>query len=278
MRDEPKPPVSAPLWHRYVAIGDSFTEGLMDEDPSSHGTFRGWADRLAEHLAAAGRDAGREVRYANLAIRGRLLADVVGDQLDHALALEPDLVSMIGGGNDMMRPRVDVDDLAVRLEAAVVRVRATGADVLLATPTDPRDAGVFKPLRGRHAVHAANVLTIARTHGAFVLNLWAMPWIRHGQMWAADRIHPSSEAHRRLALEAVAALGLPVPPDTKDDWRDPLPAAAAIDWRSAALENRQWLREHAAPWMARRLRGESSGDRLGPKRPALAPIIDRERT
>lgn len=277
MTSEPNPLLSTPMWHRYVAIGDSFTESLMDEDPGSPGAFRGWADRLAEQLAAVGRAAGHEVRYANLAIRGRLLADVVGGQLDHALALGPDLVSMIGGGNDIMRPSVDVDDLAARLEEAVVRIRATGADVLLATPTDPRDAGVFKPLRRRHAVHAANVLTIARTHGAFVLNVWAMPWIRDWRMWAADRIHPSSEAHRRLALEAALSLGLPVPPGTEAAWRDPLPPAAAIDWRSAARENRDWLREHAVPWMTRRLRGESSGDRLSAKRPELTPVIDAKR-
>ncbi|HRC00681.1 MAG TPA: SGNH/GDSL hydrolase family protein, partial [Dermatophilaceae bacterium] len=141
------------VWTRYVAIGDSFTEGLVDEDPDAPGVFVGWADRLAEHLDAVAASAGKPFAYANLAIRGRLLADVVGPQLDAALAQGPDLVSIVGGGNDILRPSVDLTEVADRLEAAVVQARAAGADVLLATPTDPRDAGLLSALRTRQAVH-----------------------------------------------------------------------------------------------------------------------------
>lgn len=49
-----------------------------------------------------------------------------------------------------------------------MRLRASGADVLLATPTDTRDAGLFRALRGRHAVHSANIFTIAQDHGCHV--------------------------------------------------------------------------------------------------------------
>ena len=103
--------------------------------------------------------------------------------------MQPDLVSMVGGGNDLLRPQVDLDALATRLEDAVVRLRHNGADVLLATPTDTRDAGLFKPLRGRHAVHTANLFTIAQRHGCFVLNLWGMAALRDWRMWGEDRIH-----------------------------------------------------------------------------------------
>ena len=125
-------------------------------------------------------------------------------QLDAALAQGPDLVSIVGGGNDILRPSVDLTEVADRLEAAVVQARAAGADVLLATPTDPRDAGLLSALRTRQAVHTANVLTIAGRHGAYVLNQWGMAWLRDWRMWGVDRIHPSPEAHRRLALEAMA--------------------------------------------------------------------------
>ena len=121
-------------WRRYVALGDSFTEGLADPDPQRPGEFRGWADRLAEHLAAA---ADGEVEYANLAIRGRLLGQVLGEQVPVALAAEPDLVSLVAGGNDLLRPGADRDRLVADLEDAVVRFRAAGADVLLATGVDP---------------------------------------------------------------------------------------------------------------------------------------------
>ena len=117
------------LWSRYVAIGDSFTEGMSDDDPlivgdGSHGEFAGWADRLAAHLSELAQNSGLGFGYANLAVRGRKLSDVVGPQLEKALALEPDLVSIVGGGNDILRPKADLDALASRLEDAVKRIRA----------------------------------------------------------------------------------------------------------------------------------------------------------
>ncbi len=257
------------VWTRYVAVGDSLTEGLVDADPEHPDTFVGWADRLAGHLAAVAAGAGAELGYANLAVRGRLLDDIVGPQVDAALDLDPDLVSMVGGGNDIMRLSVDLTALAERLERAVVRIRATGADVLLATPTDPRDAGLFRALRPRHAVHAANIFTIAHRHGAHVLNLWGADWLRDWRMWGADRIHPTTEAHRRLALAALSALGHPLPVGTPTDWAVPLPPAPLVSRREELREHGAWVREHAGPWVQRRLRGHSSGDALAAKRPTL---------
>ncbi|HET7761625.1 MAG TPA: SGNH/GDSL hydrolase family protein, partial [Phycicoccus sp.] len=110
------------VWTRYVAIGDSFTEGMSDPDPERPDVYVGWADRLAHHLDAVAAEAHLPFGYANLAVRGRKLDDVVGPQLDAALTMQPDLVSMVGGGNDLLRPAVDLDGLAERLEAAVVRI------------------------------------------------------------------------------------------------------------------------------------------------------------
>jgi lysophospholipase L1-like esterase len=260
------------VWTRYVALGDSLTEGLVDADPAREDGYVGWADRLAAHLDAVAAQAGHRVAYANLAVRGRLLDDIVGPQLEAALAMEPDLVSIVGGGNDIMRPSVDLTELAERLETAVVRVRATGADVLLATPTDPREAGLFRALRPRHAVHAANILTIAQRHGAHVLNLWGSDWLRDWRMWGADRIHPTSEAHRRLGLAALLALGHELPEDAGPEWAEPLPPAPAVTRRDELREHGRWVREHAGPWVQRRLAGSSSGDTLAAKRPTLTPL------
>ena len=132
------------VWTRYVAVGDSFTEGMSDPDPTAPGRHLGWADRLALRLAEQAEHAGQDFGYANLAVRGRLRADVAGPQLDAALALEPDLVSIVGGGNDILRPRADVEGLAARLEDAVARIRETGADVLMVTPVDPADAPLVR--------------------------------------------------------------------------------------------------------------------------------------
>ena len=118
-----RPATEPRVWTRYVAVGDSFTEGMSDPDPEIPDRYVGWADRLAVDLARYASDAGHQFGYANLAVRGRLLADIVGPQLDAALALEPDLVSIVGGGNDILRPSADVDALAGKLEDAVVRIR-----------------------------------------------------------------------------------------------------------------------------------------------------------
>jgi lysophospholipase L1-like esterase len=263
------PNVAPPVWERFVAVGDSFTEGMVDPDPADPTRYRGWADRLADHLAGRAREHGRSLSYANLAVRGRKLDDIVGPQLQRALGMEPDLVSVIGGGNDILRPSVDLDVLAQRLEEAVIEIRSTGADVLLCTPTDPREAGLFKALRPRHAIHAANLFTIAQNHGAYIINLWGLRATRDWRMWGEDRIHPSALGHERITQAALLALGLP---ETDPDWRIPLPPADRATRREELREHATWARTHAAPWVQRRLRGSSSGALLQAKRPELTPL------
>ena len=257
------------LWTRYVAIGDSFTEGMSDPDPEIPGRYVGWADRLAVDLARYASDAGHQFGYANLAVRGRLLADIVGPQLEAALALEPDLVSIVGGGNDILRPSADVDALAGRLEDAVIRIRETGADVLMVTPFDPVGAPLVRATRGRAGAFAALVWGIAQRHGARVLDQWSLVALRDWRMWADDRIHMTAEGHRRVALAALWTLGHAT---DESDWRTPLPAAAPVPRREALAGNARWAREYLAPWVQRRLRGESSGDLLTAKRPDVTPL------
>ena len=256
---------------RYVAIGDSFTEGLSDTDPELTNAYVGWADRLAAHLARAAGEDNRNFGYANLAVRGRLLEQIAGPQVDDALALEPDLVSMVGGGNDILRPKADIDALAARLEDAVARLRAGGADVLLATPVDPRDAPLVKATRGRAATYAAHIWSIAQRHDAYVIDLWGMAALRDWRLWAPDRIHLNPEGHRRVALNAFSTLGFTAP---DAGWADPLPAAAPISRADAARANAQWAREYVGPWVQRRLRGQSSGDTISAKRPTVTPFED----
>ena len=254
---------------RYVAIGDSFTEGMSDADPGRANSFVGWADRLAVHLSRMAGQDDKSFGYANLAVRGRLLADIAGPQVEGALALAPDLVSIVGGGNDILRPKADIDALAARLEDSVARLRASGAHVLLATPTDPREAPVLKASRGRAATYTAHIWSIARRHDAYVLDLWGMAALRDWRMWAPDRIHLTSEGHRRVALNALTALGFAAP---DAGWAIPLTAAAPISRVGAARDNALWARQYLVPWMQRRLRGQSSGDTISAKRPTLTPL------
>ncbi|MFC8733903.1 SGNH/GDSL hydrolase family protein [Luteimicrobium sp. NPDC057192] len=262
---DPRP--LAPRWTSYVAIGDSFTEGLWDTDPAAADRCRGWADRLAASLSAR-RVAGGEapLRYANLAVRGKLLGPIVGDQLPRALDLGPDLVSLVGGGNDILRPRADVDRLSVLLEEAVVALRTAGVDVLLATGFDASESPIVSLTRSRVGVYNANIWTIARRHGAHVLDLWGMRALQDWRVWAQDRIHLTDEGHRRVADAALVGLGL-APDDA--DWDVPLTPLPRAPFSDRARENARWAREYVGPWVRRRVRHESSGDGRAAKYPDL---------
>ncbi|WP_268957810.1 SGNH/GDSL hydrolase family protein [Ruania zhangjianzhongii] len=261
-------------WHRYIAVGDSMTEGLWDPYAEEGEQLRGWADRLAAALSARRvADGGARLEYANLAVRGRLLGPILDVQLPEALAAGPDLVSIVGGGNDLLRPNADPDRLAVRLERAVRSARAAGAQVLLATGTDPRRAPLLGAIRPKVAVYNAHIWSIARRTGADVVDVWGLRALQDWRMWAQDRIHLSPEGHHRVAQAALVALGLP-PEDP--DWARPLPAAEPIPVRDQWRTDAAWLRREVYPWARRHLRGRSSGDGRSAKRPDAAPLAAME--
>lgn len=260
-----------PRWRRYVAVGDSFTEGMWDPYPATDGSaagapdapLRGWADRVADILSARRIAAGLPpLEYANLAIRGRLLGTIVDQQVPAALAAEPDLVSLVGGGNDVLRPQADIDLLSSRLEDAVAAIRATGADVLVGTGFKA-GAGLAWT-RGRTGAYNANIWSIARRHGAYVLDLWGMRSLYDLRMWSDDRIHLTPDGHRRVSQAALEALGLERDDDTYDV---PLEAAPPVAFSVRARADAQWARTHVAPWVQRRIRGTSTGDERVPKWP-----------
>lgn len=271
--------VSGIAYTRYVALGDSITEGLCDPAPARPGVWLGWADRLAGILDGDAGLSGRTVEFANLAVRGRRIADVVGEQVPRALALRPDLVSVLVGANDLMSPTADPDALADRLADGVRMLREHGTTVLLANLFDPQFAFFLKPFRGRAAVFNANIWSIARDHHAVVLDVWGVREFRDPSMWGADRVHLSTRGHRLLAAHAAHALGIPYAETTSGESSEPGDAESGRATGSPAtdLPFRTWLRVHAIPWAARRLRGISAGDGLSPKLPEALPVRTRPR-
>lgn len=261
-----------PRWRSFAAVGDSFTEGLWDPYDDDLDDLAGWADRLAVALSrrrvAAGEDA---LTYANLAIRGRRLARIVEEQLPRAIAMTPDLISLVGGGIDILRLDADPDRLASTLEEAVATSRASGADVLLATCMDTRGAGALLGSTGqRMAVYSAHIWTIAQRHGCFVLDQWGLTALTDPRMWSEDRIHLSGEGHHRISQAALVGLGLE--PDDPD-WLEPLPTAETARRVDRIREHGAWLRRDVAPWVARGLRRRSTGDDRSPKRPELVAVV-----
>ena len=181
---------------RYVAIGDSFTEGVGDPDPARPNGLRGWADRVAEVLASHAEGFG----YANLAIRGRKLHPVLAEQLEPALALEPDLITSYAGANDILRPRVDIDALAAAYDEAVGRLVATGATVVLFTAFDAGGSAIYRPVRGRFALYTEAVREISERHGTLLVDFWRMREYRDWGYWDTDRMHLGPAGHQHMAM------------------------------------------------------------------------------
>ena len=245
-------------WTRYVAIGDSFTEGIGDPEPHSPGGHRGWADRVAEVLSAQSTD----FAYANLAIRGRLLQQISDEQVDPALALNPDLITVSAGGNDIIRPGTDPDDVAQRFEDMVMRLRRDGATVVMFNGPDIGMTPVLRRVRGKVAIYNENLRAIAQRHDAIVADMWALRELGDPRMWAPDRLHFSPIGHHTIARMVLDALNVENGLDPLNP--EPMPQRS---WRQARVEDVVWAREHFVPWVLRRVRGKSSGDEVRPKRP-----------
>jgi lysophospholipase L1-like esterase len=254
------------MWHRYVAMGDSFTEGLDDLDPAT-GHFRGWADIVAGRLAAEVPD----FTYANLAIRGRLFAPIVAEQLPVAEELRPDLVSFAAGGNDALRRGFDPARLTAGLDEVAGKLRAGGADLLLFTfaPANLRLPGrnIFA---GRARLVNPVVAELAERHGARLVNLWGDEEFVNPLFWSVDRLHMNSYGHHRVAAHVLTALGREPDPAW---WEPPVPERVR-SWAAGRVDDARWVRQHLAPWVRRRLTGRSSGDNRLPKRPTLGPVGD----
>ena len=255
--------MTEPVFHRYVALGDSFTEGVGDPDPTRPNGLRGWADRVAEQLSTSTPDFG----YANLAVRGRLLRPILTEQVEPAIALDPDLITIYAGANDILRPKVDIDDLVRLYDVAIGKLAATGARVLVFTGYDLGLAPVFGKLRGRVAIYNELVREVADRHGATIVDYWRLSEYRDWRLWDVDRLHMSAPGHQRMAIAVLDTLGIEhglVPMELGER-----PRLDKKQQRDADLE---WAKSYAVPWVQRRIKGTSSGDAVTAKRPTLQPI------
>lgn len=249
---------------RYVALGDSQTEGLNDGDDLTG--YRGWADRLAEHLAAVDPD----VRYANLAVRGKLAAEIKDEQLAPALALRPDFATVVAGMNDMLRPSFDPDVVVADVEEMYRALTAAGAAVATVTyPDISKIVPIARPLLPRVIALNDRIKAAAARHGVLVFDSFPHEFTTHPEIWSADRLHASPLGHARIAAGMAHTIGL----SGFESWADPLPSLpTASPLRMTATEVR-WAGSFLGPWIMRRVRGKSSGDGRSAKRPTLSPVV-----
>jgi lysophospholipase L1-like esterase len=253
------------LYQRYVAIGDSQTEGIGDGDDATG--YRGFADRLAARLA----DLNPELRYANLAIRGKLAGEVHAEQLAPALDLRPDVATVVAGLNDVLRPRFDVDAVAGHLEAMFASLTKAGATVGTVTfPNVAKIAPLTRPLLPRVLALNARIREAAARHDVRVVEAFEVPVTTDARIWSADRIHANPVGHQLIADSMAHALALP---DADDSWTHPLPELPSPPRLTVIRTELVWLSGFLGPWLGRRLRGISSGTGRTAKRPELTRFL-----
>lgn len=242
---------------RFVALGDSLTEGVGDPHPSWPNGFRGWADLVAAHLAAG--DPATE--YANLALRGKTARDVATEQLPVALAMKPDIATVWAGGNDILRPVLRLENVLAPIDHVLAQLAATAATVIVFTGFEISGSPVFSPVRSRVRALNANLREIARDRGALVADVSERHAWMDRRLWAGDRVHPSPVGHQRLAAHVAGLIGLE-PPVAAGDRLEPAPPSRLA---RVVADEVEWWRVHAAPHIARWATGASRRELVTPK-------------
>lgn len=258
-------PIRPACFERYVALGDSSTEGI--DDPDGAGGFRGWSQRLAEKIFAA----QGSLHYANLGVRGLTTAQVRERQLSAALALRPDLATLFCGTNDVTALHFDAQKVSADIAFMQRELVAAGATVLSFTLPDLTPLMPLARLIAPRIAALNHALAQAsRNTGSILVDFAAHAVATDRRLWSEDRIHANSEGHARIAEALAHALHLP---GSSEAWMNPLPALAGetrLRWWAAEA---RWIARHLVPWAWAGIINPSSAKERTPKRPDLAPLM-----
>ncbi len=251
-------------YRRFVAVGDSFVEGLDDRFLDTR--YLGWADRFAFRLDEL---SDHDVAYANFAIRGKRLPEILTEQLPAALELQPDLLCLEGGVNDTMRPQWEASAARVMLEYGILRAQRAGADVMLFTYGDSSHRSKTIGLLARRIRMLSEITSeLADQHGCFLVDLAPGRVFYDERAWAEDRLHLNALGHERAARGAAHFLGIEPDPG----WDDPLPPIDPVGRGAKFKADLEWTGQHLAPWIGRRVRRKSSGAGVKPKFEQLVQV------
>jgi lysophospholipase L1-like esterase len=251
-------------YRRYVALGDSQTEGLWDGDDTSG--LHGFADRVAGMLESQ----HPGVQYANLAVRGKRIVDVLVDQLPAALDMAPDLVTSCIGMNDVIRPGRAFTRALVDLDLLHARLADSGATVVTTTFPDLARIMPVGRLLTKRVVRINDVIrSAAARHGFELVDLYAAESMGDPDVWSPDRVHGSPKGHALFASAVAEALNLP---GSSHDWAHARADVEMPGLRSRMYSQALWAQNMMVPWFWRLFRGLSNGRGHRPKRPRLEPV------
>ena len=242
----------------YVAIGDSLSEGLGDFTFHQTRRYNGWTDRLAGLLAKQASEQNIDFEYANLALRGSKLSVIMQRQLERAIELQPELVTVMAGSNDLMTSPEHLPRLREQYRAGVERLLDSGSDVILVNTINPLHLQVFKPLRYRAERMSEMITDTAEKFNIPVLDLFGIQSFADLCYWAEDMVHFSGHGHVRVANEAASLL------DLKYRFKE-APAHERSTPTRGLIETLSWIYRDVIPFTARKMRGVTSGDGMNPK-------------
>ena len=189
--------------NHYVALGDSFSAG-------TGGDYLPWPELTARGLHAR----GVPVELHNFAKVGATCEEVAEQQLGRALELEPELVTVICGANDvLLSVRPDVEAFESCFESLLSRLRGELPEAVLITATYP-DPGRFADLGPRtrkrvvEGIERVNeaIRTEAEANDVLCLALAEHPGVADPANVGKDGFHPSPVGHRRAAAAVLEAL------------------------------------------------------------------------
>lgn len=226
-------------------------------DEVVNGQYRGWADRVADEMAKH----SDNFTYANLAIRGKLVGQVVDDQVPEALKFvtgKDTLVSFHAGANDALRPGYDAAATIAKYQSAVREIAKSGATLLLFTVLEDtgnkgKGSEVWKK---RFSEFNKAIWEVGREVGAIISDANDLDFFKDARFLAFDRLHLNVEGHWRVSQGVLEILGYPF----DSAWRIPLPPAKPTPWIKRRITGVLWFFIFALPWIIRRIQGKSSGD------------------
>lgn len=190
---------------RYVAMGDSLTAGIDETPPGTR-----WADLFAERLRASQGD----LVYDNLAVFGMKSDEVRGSQLDDALDGPVDVVSLICGGNDVMKLTApDAEMFGTEMDAMFSALRTANPAALLIGGRIA-DMSQLLPYRERSRARVVRATAefnaviddVAGRHAVRLVDFSIVTKALAGDFLASDGFHPSIAGQRAIYEAVVAAL------------------------------------------------------------------------
>ncbi|MFB5249265.1 SGNH/GDSL hydrolase family protein [Bacillus mycoides] len=190
------------MWKRFVAIGDSFTEGIGDEVEGI--ALKSWVDHFVQLCVD-------DLKYANFAKRGLVTKEIRSQQLEKALTFNPDLVSLIAGANDVLKGRWNHHTYKNDMEFMIDTLSKTDADIIIANLPDftvrlPFSSEKKQVLKEQLLEANEVILSLSREYELHHVDFWNHHLVNDNTLWSTDLIHPNSKGYVKVAELIFSSL------------------------------------------------------------------------